>query len=68
MRYLYEVTVVNKKTDEVLVDKKVAAINEVEATMKAVSGETIDHKKVDMVVRKLAELSKEMESVRVEKD
>ena len=65
-RYLYEVTIVDKKTDEVLVDKKVPATGDVDAVMKAVSGQTVDQKKVDTVVRKLADLSKEPEVVHVE--
>ncbi len=68
MRYLYGVTVVNKKTDEVVLDKKVAAQTEVDAVLKAAAGTAIDQKKSDVVVRKLTELSKEPTVVTVEKE
>lgn len=68
MRKLYDVTVVDKKTDEILVDKKVPAQDEVEAALQASSGKAIDRKKVDIVIRELGILSPEPETVVVERE
>ena len=68
MRKLYEIVVVDKKTDEVLLEKKVAASSEVDAVLKAGEGKALDNKKVDIVVRELAELSKEPEVVHIERE
>ena len=68
MRYLYRIVVVDKKTDEILIDTKKAAGSEPEAILKAASGKAIDYKKVDVVVSQLATLSKEPEKVHIEKD
>lgn len=68
MRYLYDVTVVDKKTDEILIDGKEAAQSDAEAVLKAAAGKSIDMKKCDVVVRRLHELSKERETVVIEKE
>ena len=68
MRKLYGVTVVEIKTDEILIDKKVPAKTEIEAVLKASGGKAIDTKKVDVVVRDLGALSDEPEIVRIEKE
>ncbi|MCE7739362.1 MAG: hypothetical protein GPJ50_08285 [Candidatus Heimdallarchaeota archaeon] len=68
MRKLYDVTVVDKKTDEILVDTKVPAQDEVEAALQASSGKAIDRKKVDIVIRELGILSPEPETVVVERE
>lgn len=65
MRKLYEITVVDKKTDEIRLDEKVAATSEIDAVLKA-AVPSMDTKKVDVVIRDLAELSKELDVVRVE--
>ncbi len=54
MRYLCEITVVNRKNDDILLDAKAAATTESEAILKAASGSIIDYKKVDVVARKIA--------------
>ena len=68
MRYLWEIVVVNKKNDDILLDAKAAAATEAEAILKAASGKAIDYKKVDVVARKIAELTKEPEVVHIEKE
>ena len=68
MRKLYEVIVIEKKTDEILIDKKKVAQDEVEAILQASSGTIIDRKKVDIVIRELAILSPEPEKVVVERE
>lgn len=68
MRKLYEIVVVNRKTDKIILEKKVAANSEADAVLKAGEGKPLDNKKVDIVIRELAELSKEPEVVHVEKE
>jgi len=69
MRYLYHVYVVEKKTDAILIDKTVAATSDVDAVLKASAGAVaIDQKKCDVVIRQIAELSKEPEVVKVERE
>ena len=70
MRKLYEVIVVEKKTDKILVNEKTVAQDEVEAALQASSGvpKGIDKKKIDIVIRELATLSPEPEKVIVERE
>ena len=68
MRKLHEIVVVNRKTDKIILEKKVAANSEADAVLKAGEGKPLDNKKVDIVIRELAELSKEPEVVHVEKE
>lgn len=63
MRKLYEIIVVDKKTNEILLEKKVAASSDIDAILKASSNITTDQTITDVVVRELATLSKEPEVV-----
>lgn len=68
MRKLYEVIVVEKKTDKILVNEKTVAQDEVEAALQASGGTSIDRKKVDIVIRELGILSPEPEKVVMERE
>lgn len=63
MRKLYEIIVVDKKTNEILLEKKVAASSDIDAILKASISITTDQTITDVVVRELATLSKEPEVV-----
>ena len=68
MRKLYDVYVIEKKTDKILVHEPSVAQDEVEAALQASGGTSIDRKKVDIVIRELAILSPEPEKVVVERE
>ena len=68
MRKLYEIIVVDKKTNEIMLEKKVAALSDIDAMLKASSDMTIGQTNTDVVIRELATLSKEPEVVHVVKE
>jgi hypothetical protein len=67
-RILYEVVIVDKKTNKILVNETVIGNSEVDAVLKAVSGKTIEQDKCDTIILKKAVLPKGPEKVIVEKE